>query len=135
LCLPTSLLLNQIRTIRFDRFKIRVREKRWGQKALPKPFPTCPLETPLYKITLLRSPRGLHPKYGKIVKALGLRRGQSVYRPHEAKYAGSILKIKELVAVENTTELGRVNELLEQKSKKERAKGYTVLGRIGEVTL
>ncbi|CAG8457984.1 2952_t:CDS:1 [Ambispora leptoticha] len=59
-----------------------------------------------FKITLRRSTIGLPEKIRRIVKALGLKRlHNTVYREQRPIIAGMILKIKELVEVENVSSI------------------------------
>ncbi|KAI0006968.1 ribosomal protein L30p/L7e-domain-containing protein [Xylariaceae sp. FL0662B] len=54
-----------------------------------------------FRITLHRSAIGLPQRTRGVLAALGLRkRGQAVFHPVEAQFAGMILKVKELVRVE-----------------------------------
>ncbi|KAK9759755.1 39S ribosomal protein L33, mitochondrial [Basidiobolus ranarum] len=58
--------------------------------------------TGFFKITLIRSCIGLHPKTRRAVKALGFRRlQQTVFRPQTSDVAGTILKLKEILKVHN----------------------------------
>ncbi|ORX88883.1 hypothetical protein K493DRAFT_319154 [Basidiobolus meristosporus CBS 931.73] len=64
-----------------------------GEKIQPAGF---------FKITLIRSPIGLHPKTRRAVKALGFRKlQQTIFRPQTPDVAGTILKLKELLKVHN----------------------------------
>lgn len=54
-----------------------------------------------FRITLHRSAIGLPKRTRGVLAALGLhRRGQLVFHPVEAQFAGMIMKVKELVRVE-----------------------------------
>ncbi|KAK0389816.1 hypothetical protein NLU13_3389 [Sarocladium strictum] len=54
-----------------------------------------------FRITLLRSAIGLPERTRGVLAALGLRRRtQTVFHPVEPQFAGMILKVKELVRVE-----------------------------------
>ncbi|KAL2214110.1 hypothetical protein CC79DRAFT_1328002 [Sarocladium strictum] len=54
-----------------------------------------------FRITLLRSSIGLPERTQGVLAALGLRRRmQTVFHPVEPQFAGMILKVKELVRVE-----------------------------------
>lgn len=65
-----------------------------------------PRATTHYRITLRRSAIGLPSRVERIVKALGLKKRLStVYHPHSASIAGSILSLKELVHVDNVRRL------------------------------
>ncbi|GAB00015.1 uncharacterized protein L969DRAFT_53712 [Mixia osmundae IAM 14324] len=61
-------------------------------------------QEPMFKVTLTRSPIGLPERTKLSLKTLGLKkRMQTVYKPHRPEFAGMILKVKELVTVENVT--------------------------------
>ncbi|KAJ2402369.1 39S ribosomal protein L33, mitochondrial [Coemansia sp. RSA 2559] len=76
-----------------------------------------------WKITLKRSPIGLHPRTRENARALGLeRRGHIVYRQISSELAGMILKLKEIVQVE------LVDKVEPLKSKA--ADGFEVIGRM-----
>ncbi|KDN45255.1 hypothetical protein K437DRAFT_268516 [Tilletiaria anomala UBC 951] len=61
-----------------------------------------PQPTTHYRITLRRSAIGLPEKTSRVLESLGLRkRLQSIYRPQRPEIAGSILKVKELLHVDN----------------------------------
>ncbi|KAL1923393.1 mitochondrial 54S ribosomal protein uL30m [Calcarisporiella thermophila] len=84
---------------------------------------TTPSKNHLYKITLIRSPIGLPEKTRNVTRALGFYRlKQTVYKPQTPTYAGMILKIKELVRVENVDQIGN--------DKKRPDRGYVVVGRV-----
>ncbi|QSZ33395.1 hypothetical protein DSL72_002983 [Monilinia vaccinii-corymbosi] len=77
----------------------------------PKPKPKLahlpwPNATPSYfHITLTRSAIGLPRKSARVLKFLGLhKRTASVYHPVSSEIAGQIMKVKELVTVEETKE-------------------------------
>jgi large subunit ribosomal protein L30 len=54
-----------------------------------------------FRITLHRSAIGLPKQTGLVLKALGLkRRGQTVFHPVNRDSAGMVLRVKELVMVE-----------------------------------
>lgn len=56
-------------------------------------------------VTLVRSARGLPPVSQRTLEALGLHRlHQSVLHPFGASVAGQILRVKELVTVDNVSE-------------------------------
>ncbi|KAI8072686.1 hypothetical protein BC940DRAFT_291351 [Gongronella butleri] len=79
-----------------------------------------------YKITLRRSPIGLPKDHRAAAHTLGLYRlQQTTYHPVNASTAGSILKIKELVHVENVDAIPTKEQL--QANKPDR--GYEVIGR------
>jgi ribosomal protein L30 len=82
--------------------------------------------TALYKITLRRSPIGLPKTYMRNIKALGLRKttGSVSYRPVARSWAGMILRIKELVKVELTTEEKVDRAEVEAAARKQREVGW-----------
>lgn len=60
---------------------------------------------PYFRITLLRSPIGLPKKVSGVLKALGLpRRMRTVFHPVSPQVAGQIMRVKELVHVEEVEE-------------------------------
>ena len=80
-----------------------------------------------YKVTLKRSTIGLHPRIRAIVKSLGLKRLQSSsYLPISPMAAGEILRVKELVQVENVDEIPPVKAIDRSQY------GYRVIGNILE---
>ncbi|KAJ2714456.1 hypothetical protein H4R19_001722 [Coemansia spiralis] len=77
----------------------------------------------LWKITLRRSPIGLHPRIRENARVLGLTRcGHAVYRPITNELAGIIIKVKEIVKV----------ELVERATplKQPAPNGFQVIGRL-----
>ncbi|KAJ1667040.1 39S ribosomal protein L33, mitochondrial [Coemansia sp. RSA 1813] len=76
-----------------------------------------------WKVTLKRSPIGLHPRTRETARALGLeRRGHVVYRQISSELAGMILKLKEIVKVELVDKV----EPLKTKA----TDGFKVIGRM-----
>jgi large subunit ribosomal protein L30 len=81
-----------------------------------------------FKITLRRSAISLGDKIKGTLKALGIhRRFQTVYFPHSPEVAGKILKIKELVEVENVPR-HLVLTKQEQRHQRKAPRGYKVVG-------
>ncbi|KAF8324375.1 hypothetical protein F5887DRAFT_288836 [Amanita rubescens] len=80
-----------------------------------------------FKITLRRSAIALGEKKQGTLKALGLhRRMQTVYHRHSPEAAGKILRVKELLEVENVPkELVRTKQQQRQERKADR--GYTIV--------
>jgi large subunit ribosomal protein L30 len=79
-----------------------------------------------YKITLRRSAISLQEKIKGTVTALGLRRRhQTVYQAHTPEAAGMILRIKELVEVENVP-ASAVRTQGEQRKERKAPRGFTV---------
>ncbi|KIK25003.1 hypothetical protein PISMIDRAFT_65467, partial [Pisolithus microcarpus 441] len=81
-----------------------------------------------FKITLRRSAIGLGEKKKETLVSLGLhRRMQTVYHPHTPETGGKILKVKELVEVENVpTSAVRTQE--QQRQERKASRGYAVAG-------
>ncbi|KAJ2676337.1 hypothetical protein IWW42_000626 [Coemansia sp. RSA 1085] len=80
----------------------------------------------LWKITLKRSPIGLHPNTRENARVLGLTRcGHVVFRPVSNELAGKILKIKEIVKVELVDKVTPI--------KNEAASGFQVIGRMNPI--
>ncbi|ORZ20352.1 hypothetical protein BCR42DRAFT_408587 [Absidia repens] len=78
-----------------------------------------------YKITLKRSTIGLSKDYRAAAHTLGLYRlQQTTYQPVNASTAGSILKLKELVKVENIAAIPTKEDLLAAKT----PRGFKVIG-------
>ncbi|KAJ1726125.1 39S ribosomal protein L33, mitochondrial [Coemansia biformis] len=77
----------------------------------------------LWKITLRRSPLGLHPRIRENARVLGLTRcGHTVYRPVSNELAGMIIKVKEIVKVEL---VDRAEPL-----KQQAPDGFQIIGRL-----
>ncbi|KAJ2778106.1 39S ribosomal protein L33, mitochondrial [Coemansia javaensis] len=96
-----------------------------GARAASTAAPAAPAANSgrLWKITLRRSPIGLHPKIRENARALGLTRcGHVVYRQVSDTIAGKIIKVKEIVKLEL---VGRVEPI-----KKPAPAGYEVIGRL-----
>ncbi|KAI9270476.1 hypothetical protein BDA99DRAFT_557301 [Phascolomyces articulosus] len=76
-----------------------------------------------YKVTLTRSTIGLSKDYRAAAQTLGLfRLNQTTYQPVNASTAGLILKLKEIVRVQN---VDHIPEKINQKTER----GYKVVGR------
>ncbi|KAJ2158694.1 hypothetical protein GGF46_003590 [Coemansia sp. RSA 552] len=81
-----------------------------------------PGEGKLWKITLKRSPIGLHPRTRENARVLGLTRcGHTSYRPVTNKIAGMVVKIKEIIKLELVDQV----EPLRSRA----ADGFEVVGR------
>ncbi|KAF9155414.1 39S ribosomal protein L33, mitochondrial [Linnemannia schmuckeri] len=81
-----------------------------------------------YKVTQTRSLIGVPKSTIKVLKSLGLGKkiGRPVFQPHEPSAAGKILKVKELVKVENM-----VGPIPPEGFQRTRAiKGYKVVGKM-----
>lgn len=80
-----------------------------------------------YKITLRRSAIALPAPFKATLVSLGIhRRMQTVYHPHTPECAGKILKVKELVEVENVP-ASAVRTKTEQKRERKASRGYAVV--------
>ncbi|KAF9173559.1 hypothetical protein BGX21_004014 [Mortierella sp. AD011] len=81
-----------------------------------------------YKVTRTRSLIGVPKSTIKVLKSLGLGRkiGRPVFQPHEPRAAGKILKVKELVKVENMP--GPIPPEGYQRTRA--TKGYKVVGKM-----
>ncbi|KAJ4002239.1 hypothetical protein F5050DRAFT_1718472 [Lentinula boryana] len=97
----------------------------------PTPPSSSPPSTPPtthYKITLRRSAISLGSRIQNTLVSLGIhRRFQTVYHRHGAEVAGKILKVKELVEVENVEE-GMVMTKEEMGRERKARRGYKVVG-------
>jgi large subunit ribosomal protein L30 len=89
---------------------------------------TTPPPNTHFKITLRRSAISLGDKIKGTLKALGIhRRFQTVYFPHSPEVAGKILKVKELVEVENVPRR-LVLTKQEQRQQRKSPRGYKIVG-------
>lgn len=91
--------------------------------------PAAPSE-PLthYRITLRRSAIALPARFKATLVSLGIhRRMQTVYHEHSPINAGKILRVKELVEVENVP-ASAVRTKTEQRHARKAVRGYQVLG-------
>ncbi|GJJ12466.1 hypothetical protein Clacol_006708 [Clathrus columnatus] len=81
-----------------------------------------------YKITLLRSAIALPKRYKDTLVTLGIhRRMQTVFHPHKPDIAGKILRVKELVQVENVP-ASAVRTKTEQRWERRPDPGFEVVG-------
>lgn len=72
--------------------------------------------TSFFKITLHRSSIGMPHRTCKVLTALGLhKRGKTVYHPVHPQFAGMIMKVKELVRVEEVPYKLTANEIRAQR--------------------
>lgn len=82
-----------------------------------------------FRITLHRSAIGLPERTRAVLAALGLhRRGKTVFHPAEPQFAGMIMKVKELVRVE---EVGRRLSAAELRAERTPDRGFWVERRAG----
>ena len=80
-----------------------------------------------YKITLRRSAISLPESFKATLVSLGIhRRMQTVYHPHTPECAGKVLKVKELVEVENVP-ASAVRTKTEQRQERKASRGYRVV--------
>jgi large subunit ribosomal protein L30 len=87
------------------------------------PDPSAPTH---FKITLLRSAIGLPQRYRQTLEALGIhRRGQTVFHAHNPSTAGKILRVKELVRVQNV-HTSEVRTKAEMRRERKAVRGYTI---------
>jgi large subunit ribosomal protein L30 len=96
-------------------------------------FPLSPMSAPqFFKISLKRSTIGLAPDYRAAARTLGLHRShQTVYRPADSTTAGLILKLKELVKVENVASIPTSAEI---NAARRAPRGYQVVEKQGAFT-
>lgn len=81
-----------------------------------------------FRITLHRSAIGLPKRTQGVLAALGLRRrSQVVFHPVEAQFAGMIMKVKELVRVE---EVDKALNKREVSAARRPERGFEVLGNV-----
>lgn len=101
-----------------------------SQPPPPQASQSTPTSSPNthYKITLRRSAISLGDKIKGTLISLGIhRRFQTVYHPHSPEVAGKILRVKELVEVENVPrELVKTKQ--EQTMDRRATRGYKVIG-------
>ncbi|KAI0484397.1 ribosomal protein L30 [Xylariaceae sp. FL0804] len=72
--------------------------------------------TTFFRITLQRSAIGLPRRTRGALAALGLhRRGRTVFHPAEPHFAGMVMKVKELVAVEEVDRPQTTRELRDER--------------------
>ncbi|OJA08330.1 hypothetical protein AZE42_07214 [Rhizopogon vesiculosus] len=96
--------------------------------ASKQPSSKVPEANTHFKITLQRSAIALGERKKETLVALGLhRRMQTVYHVHSPETAGKILKVKELVEVENVPARA-VRSQSEQRKERKASRGYQVEG-------
>jgi large subunit ribosomal protein L30 len=96
--------------------------------ALSQPPASADTNSPTthYRITLYRSAIALPKRYKATLVSLGIhRRMQTVYHPHTPDIAGKILRVKELVEVQNVP-ASSVRTKTEQRWERRPRKGYEV---------
>lgn len=90
---------------------------------------SAPTKPTHFKITLHRSAIGLPKRYKETLESLGIRkRGQTVFHAHSGASAGKILRVKELVKVENVT-AEEVQTKAEIRNERKAVRGYVVKQR------
>jgi len=78
-----------------------------------------------FKITLLRSAIGLPQRYRQTLESLGIhRRGKTVFHAHNPATAGKILRVKELVQVQNI-HASEIKTKTEIRRERKAVRGYT----------
>ncbi|ODQ50683.1 putative 50S ribosomal protein L30 [Saitoella complicata NRRL Y-17804] len=79
---------------------------------------------PYFRLQLVRSAIGLPAKTTRVLKSLGLRKRMSIaYKPVSSAAVGAILKVKELVTVEEAERPMTIQEIRKARSP---PKGYEV---------
>ncbi|TFK47869.1 hypothetical protein OE88DRAFT_1665559 [Heliocybe sulcata] len=125
-----SPITTALRQSRFLNIASTSQARHLATASTPTPPPPSSTQPPThYRITLKRSAIGLgHAKQGTLV-ALGLhRRFQTVFHPHRPDIAGKILRVKELVEVQNVPE--EAVRTKEEMTRERRAtRGFKVIGR------
>ncbi|KDN45319.1 hypothetical protein RSAG8_04906, partial [Rhizoctonia solani AG-8 WAC10335] len=82
-----------------------------------------------FRITLRRSAIGLPKASQRTLEALGIhRRGATVFQKHSPEAAGKILRVKELVGVENVP-ASEVKTKQEMRQERKAVRGYSVVQR------
>ncbi|KAH9933593.1 uncharacterized protein BXZ73DRAFT_77217 [Epithele typhae] len=113
-------------TLRTCAQSARAQSRSMATTSIPQASTTEPLTH--YRITLHRSAIGLPTRFKDTLVALGIhRRLQTVYHRHTPDIAGKILKVKELVTVENVP-ASAVRTKLEQRLERKAPRGYEVTG-------
>lgn len=98
-----------------------------SQTTQPETTPELPRNTH-FKITLRRSAISLGDAIKGTLVSLGIhRRFQTVYHRHSPEVAGKILRVKELVEVENVPE-NLVRTKQQQRQDRKAPRGYKVIG-------
>ena len=126
-------LLLRVNTLRPSYLRLPIRSLSTLPAATPTTAstPAPPPETePLthFRITLRRSAIGLPQRIKGTLVSLGLhRRMQTVYHEHNSINAGKILRVKELVQVENVP-TSAVRTKTEQRQERKAVRGYAVVG-------
>jgi len=109
-----------------------VRPRNVLQKTLARFYTPGPAHDPApnthFKITLRRSAIALGERKKETLTALGLhRRMQTVYHQHTPEAAGKVLRVKELVEVENVP-ASAVRTQSEQRWERRAPRGYSIGG-------
>ncbi|KZT59184.1 hypothetical protein CALCODRAFT_493985 [Calocera cornea HHB12733] len=113
-----------------DRFTRERLAKKAQAAAVPAPEASSSSGEPThYKVTLMRSALGLPSFARETLAALGLKKRTSVvYHPFSATTAGQILRVKELVKVENVP-TSAVTTREQARAMRKPSKGFEVVGR------
>jgi len=85
-----------------------------------------------YKVTLRRSGIALGDPITRTLKALGFhKRNQTIFHKHSSDIAGKILRVKELVEVQNVP-ASEVRSKWQQRQERKAVRGYKVVGSKGD---
>jgi large subunit ribosomal protein L30 len=96
------------------------------QLSFDKPQPSDASAPTHFKITSLRSAIGLPKRYRQTLESLGIhRRGQTVFHVHNPVTAGKILRVKELVQVQNV-DTSEIKRKAEMRRERKAVRGYTI---------
>ncbi|EUC62773.1 ribosomal protein L30 [Rhizoctonia solani AG-3 Rhs1AP] len=91
--------------------------------------PTQQSSSTHFRITLRRSAIGLPKASKRTLEALGIhRRGATVFQKHSPEAAGKVLRVKELVEVENVS-ASEVKTKQEMRQERKAVRGYSVVER------
>jgi len=97
-----------------------------SQLSVDQPQPSDSSAPTHFKITLLRSAIGLPKRYRQTLESLGIhRRGKTVFHVHNPVTAGKILRVKELVQVQNV-DTSEVKMKTEMRRERKAVRGYTI---------
>jgi len=105
-----------------------IQETTSPSSSLPVPPSSDGIPNTHFKITLRRSAISLGDKMKGTLVSLGIhRRFQTVYHKHTPEVAGKILKLKELLEVENVPDY-LVKTKQQQRRERKAPRGYKVVG-------
>ena len=112
----------------------RARSTTTASEPAPSTDASAATSAPLthFRVTLRRSAIGLPKRFKATLEALGIhRRMQTVYHEHNGPAAGKILKVKELVHVENVS-ADQVRTKEEARRERKAPRGYTVVSSMNQ---